>query len=193
MDRERALTPLAIVALALLTERDMHPYEMFTTMVERREDLVVKLRAGSLYHTVNRLAEDRSVTAVGIERDGNRPERTTYAISDTGRERLRRTVAHMLAEPAEEYPQFPVAIAEAHNLDRASVIELLRGRLRRVEERAATLAAGHTQALAYAPAAVLLDVDYLAAMRSAEAQWLRGVIARLENETLDWKVQTHGE
>ncbi|BDH58819.1 hypothetical protein MTP03_37580 [Tsukamurella sp. PLM1] len=129
----RALSPLAIAALALLIERDMHPYEMFTTMVERHEELVVKLRAGSLYHAVKRLADDALVVAVGTERDGNRPERTTYAITERGRERLRSTVAGMLAGPTEEYPQFPLAIAEAHNLDRGLVLDLLRSRLAQLE------------------------------------------------------------
>ncbi|BDD81403.1 PadR family transcriptional regulator [Tsukamurella pulmonis] len=193
MARERALTPLAIAALALLTERDMHPYEMFTTMTERREDLVVKLRAGSLYHTVNRLAEDELVAETGTERDGNRPERTTYTITATGRERLQDTVAALLAEPAEEYPSFPLAVSEAHNLDRDRVRELFAARLRRIEADTAAMRAGHARALGHAAAMHLLDLDYLIAMRTAEADWLRRTIARLDDETLEWKATCHDE
>lgn len=193
MPKERALTPLAIAALALLTERDMHPYEMFTTMVERHEGLVVKLRAGSLYHTVNRLAEQELVTAVGTEREGNRPERTTYSISASGREELHSTVTDMLARPAEEYPQFPLAIAEAHHLDEAVVAGLLAARLKLLEGKAAALRAGHARARTHVPEARILDIDYLAAMAEAEAAWLRGVLDRLDDDTLDWKATCHGE
>ncbi|WP_019202486.1 PadR family transcriptional regulator [Tsukamurella sp. 1534] len=193
MARERALTPLAIAALALLAERDMHPYEMFTTMVERHEDLVVKLRAGSLYHTVNRLEGDGLVSAVGTDRDGNRPERTTYAIRPAGRERLQDTVAQLLAEPVEEYPRFPLAIAESHHLDGALVARLLTGRLHRTEARAAALRSGHAHASTHVQEARLLDIDYLAAMAEAEAAWLRGVLDRLRDGTLDWKATDHGE
>lgn len=189
----RALTPLAIAALALLTERPMHPYEMFTTMVERHEDLVVKLRAGSLYHSVNRLADDGMLTPVSTERDGNRPERTTYAITPAGRERLHATVADMLASPAQEYPQFPLAIAEAHHLDGALARELLTSRLHQMESRAAALRAGHARAATHVTESRILDIDYLAAMAEAEAAWLRGVLNRLHDHTLDWKATCHDD
>ncbi|CAM3045236.1 PadR family transcriptional regulator [Tsukamurella hominis] len=193
MARERALTPLAIAALALLTERDMHPYEMFTTMTERREDLVVKLRAGSLYHSVNRLADDGLVTEIGTDRDGNRPERTTYAITAAGRERLQDTVADLIAEPAEEYPSFPLAVSEAHNLDRDRVRALFTARLSRLDADVAAMRAGHARALGHAAEMHLLDLDYLIAMRTAEADWLRRTIARLDDETLEWKATCHDE
>src|SRR6266542_765045 len=51
----RALTPLALAVLELLLERAMHPYEMHQLIRDRRIDHVIKLRAGSLYHTVERL------------------------------------------------------------------------------------------------------------------------------------------
>ncbi|MET9328209.1 helix-turn-helix transcriptional regulator [Tsukamurella sp. NPDC003166] len=193
MARTREMAPLAIAALALLTERDMHPYEMFTTMVDRREDLVVKLRAGSLYHAVNRLADDGMVVAVSTERDGNRPERTTYGITPAGRERLQAVVADLLARPAEEYPRFPFAVSEAHNLDRGVVRALLAGRLERVDRELTEMRAGHARALERTAAAYLLDLDYLIAMRAAEADWLRRTVGRLDDETLDWKAHHHGE
>ncbi|MCS3778390.1 PadR family transcriptional regulator [Tsukamurella ocularis] len=193
MARERALTPLAIAALALLTERDMHPYEMFTTMTERREDLVVKLRAGSLYHAVNRLAEDGSVVEAGTDRDGNRPERTRYAITEAGRERLQDTVAGLIAEPGEEYPSFPLAVSEAHNLDRDRVRELFTARLARLDADVAAIRAGHARALEHAAEVHLLDLDYLIAMRTAEADWLRRTVERLDDETLEWKATCHDE
>ena len=46
------LSPLALSTLALLTERPMHPYEMYQLMLQRREDRVVKVSAGSLYRAV---------------------------------------------------------------------------------------------------------------------------------------------
>ena len=82
------LTPLAVSTLALLAEREMHPYEMYQLMIRRREDRVIKVSAGSLYRAVERLASDRLIAANGIERAGHRPERTVYAITDAGRAEL---------------------------------------------------------------------------------------------------------
>ena len=50
------LTPLAISVLALLNERPMHAYEMYQLLLSRHNNRIVKVRPGSLYHTVERLA-----------------------------------------------------------------------------------------------------------------------------------------
>ena len=75
------LSPMAIAALGLLAERPMHPYEMYQLLLEREEDRVLKVRPGTLYHAVDRLARDGLVRPLHTEREGNRPERTTYAVT----------------------------------------------------------------------------------------------------------------
>ena len=50
-----SLTPLGITVLGLLSERTMHPYEMYQLAAARRGDQLVKIKPGSLYHTVTRL------------------------------------------------------------------------------------------------------------------------------------------
>lgn len=82
------LTPLAIAVLALLNEGRMHAYEMYQVLLKRRNDRLVKVRPGSLYHTVERLAGQELVEATGTERAGNRPERTTYEITPAGQQAL---------------------------------------------------------------------------------------------------------
>jgi DNA-binding PadR family transcriptional regulator len=46
-------SPLALAVLALLYERPMHPYEMASTLKERREEESIKLRYGSLYTVID--------------------------------------------------------------------------------------------------------------------------------------------
>ncbi len=60
------LTPLAVSALALLNEHPMHPYEMYQSLLERHKDRIVKVRPGSLYHTVERLHAADLVEITGI-------------------------------------------------------------------------------------------------------------------------------
>jgi DNA-binding PadR family transcriptional regulator len=76
------LTPLGVSVLALLRERPMHGYEMFQTLVARREDRIVKVRPGSLYHVVYRLAQEKLIRQTSTGRAGNRPERTIFEITD---------------------------------------------------------------------------------------------------------------
>jgi DNA-binding PadR family transcriptional regulator len=178
------LTPLGVSVLALLAERPVHPYEMYRLLLDRHEDRVVKVRPGSLYHTVARLAEERLVEACGTERAGARPERTTYRITPGGRAALRERVRAMLATPVNEYPQFPLALGEAHNLPRDEVVGLLTARTRdlgaTIEEIAGLLTTSS------APEVYRLDTHYLRAMYTAELHWLRHLLARLENGDLAW-------
>lgn len=181
------LTPLAVSALALLVEREMHPYEMFQLMLQRREDQVVKVSAGTLYRAVERLAGDGLIVARCVERSGHRPERTVYAITDDGRDALRATLAEMLGEHANEYPEFPVAIREARNLPARAVARLLADRLVEVEASVRALEAALDRIAAKElPRHVVLDVHYNRTMLEAEARWIARTVAELDSGELTW-------
>lgn len=188
-----SLTPLGVTTLAVLAEGDMHPYEMYQLMLSRSEDRVVKLSPGSLYRAVERFAAKGLIVEVGVERQGNRPERTVYTITPAGREALRASIAEMLGRYVNEYPEFPVAIGEAHNLPAGEVAQLLGARLARIEETLGFIdaALGRIAERGVATAHVL-NVHYTRAMLSAEAEWLRGTIADLGSGALAWpKASAH--
>jgi DNA-binding PadR family transcriptional regulator len=181
------VTPLGIAVLALLAERPMHPYEMYRLLLERHEDRRVKVRPGSLYHTVARMAELDLVEAVGTERDGGRPERTTYRITDAGRDALAERIRTLLATPVNEYPQFPVALGEVHNLPRHEVVELLTVRIRRIEaELAESAMLLRAAAERQVEDAYLLAAHYQRELLTTELEWLTELIARLERKELRW-------
>ncbi|WP_349903989.1 PadR family transcriptional regulator [Parafrigoribacterium humi] len=178
---------LGISALALLMERPMHPYEMYQLLIQRHEDRVVKVRPGSLYHKVHWLESRGLVRSTTTEREGNRPERTIYEITAEGRETLALRVAEMLATPVNEYPEFPLAIGEAHNLPKDTVVELLGRRLALLEADLEEIEDGirETEAKQVNPAFVL-NVGYSHAIQSAEVQWLRQLLADLHANVIPW-------
>ncbi len=182
-----SLSAMAIAALGLLADRPRHPYEMYQLLLDREEDRVLKVRPGTLYHTVDRLARDGLVRPVCTEREGNRPERTTFAITTDGRAALTRRIAEMLAVPPKEYPQFPLAISEAHNLPIDEVADCLRTRLRAlraaqrdVDERLRSRGAERI------PRRFRLDIDFDRAVRDAEIRWVQAVLDDLESGILPW-------
>src|SRR5438876_9967919 len=79
-------TPLALAVMNLLMERPMHPYEMKSTMKERGHDQVIRLKGGSIYDTVERLEAGGFIKSQETSREGRRPERTVYSITEAGRE-----------------------------------------------------------------------------------------------------------
>lgn len=183
-----ALTPLAIAVLALLEERPMHPYEMYQLLMSRHEDELVKIKPGSLYHTVARLAEQELVLAEGTDRAGNRPERTTYRVTTAGREAVRARITEILRQPVKEYPIFPVALAEAHNLPVHDVIALLRERITLVDGRIAEAEALREWAVnRQVPRRFWVVIEYMNALTVTEGNWLRQFIAELDSGELAWE------
>jgi len=186
--QNKRLTPLAVAALGLLAERPMHPYEMYQVLMHRREDRLVKIRPGTLYHTVGRLAAADLVKAAGTERDGNRPERTTYAILEAGREALETELKKLLAQPAVEYPSFPQAVAEAHNLPAGVVLGLLGQRIAALEAHAAELEADQRNAISRGvEQRFWVEVSYQQAITKAELDWIRQLHSDITTGALPWQ------
>ncbi len=179
--------PLAVSALGLLHERPMHPYEMVQLLLARSEDRLVKVRPGSLYHAVDRLAADGLVRSVGTERAGNRPERTTYAITPEGVDAMQDWIRQSLATPAAEYPRFPLALGQAHNLPRGEVVRLLGRRLAALRGQDAELAAGEDLVRAKSlDERYWIDLSYTRALLAAEIDHLTRLVQRIQSGELSW-------
>ena len=63
----------------------MHPYELGRTLREHGDERSIKFNHGSLYMVVQQLAKAGFVAAQETSREGQRPERTVYALTDAGR------------------------------------------------------------------------------------------------------------
>jgi DNA-binding PadR family transcriptional regulator len=114
--------------LALLFERPMHPYEMASTLKDRRKHESIKLRYGSLYTVIDALVARGLIVARDTEREGRRPERTVYALTSLGLDELREWMRDLLRAPAKEYPQFETALSLLPVLPPDEAISLLRAR-----------------------------------------------------------------
>src|SRR6267378_7043378 len=136
-NRELPRTPLALAVMNLLMERPMHPYEMKSTMKERGHDQVIRLKGGSIYDTVERLESGGFIQAQATSREGRRPERTVYAITERGRDEITAWLRELLAQPVNEYPQFAAALAFFAALDKEEVVSLLRMRSTLLESQIA--------------------------------------------------------
>ncbi|MGG7101674.1 PadR family transcriptional regulator [Rhodococcus sp. 24CO] len=185
-----SLTPLGITVLGLLSERSMHPYEMYQLASVRRGDQLVKIKPGSLYHTVSRLEKQELLASIGTDREGNRPERTTYEITDRGRSALEHQLREMLAVPVREYPRLPLALAEMHNLSAATACQMLRIRLAHLDETIAKFEIDY-EALKAAekPRIFTVGADYAHALTVAEREWIGALVTDIESGEMPWLSQ----
>ncbi|MDI9931943.1 PadR family transcriptional regulator [Rhodococcus sp. IEGM 1354] len=185
--RAGTVNPLGVSILALLSEGPMHPYEMYQLLLSRKEDRIVKIRPGSLYHAVARLHEQELVDEVGTDRGGNRPERTTYRITPAGRHVLTDRLTEILRTPVREYPQFVLGLSEMHNLPASDATALLRERIVDLTADIEELS-GYQQLAADRQVTEIYwaGIDYIHHMLRAEVQWLTRYLDRIDSGELDW-------
>jgi DNA-binding PadR family transcriptional regulator len=187
MARRRKLTnPLALAVLSVLTTGPMHPYEIARVLKHWGKEESIKIRYGSLYTVVQDLEKRELVEAEGTARAGHRPERTVYRLTPDGRQELEERLRELISEPVKEYPLFASALSLVTVLPPGEVAVLLGERLRTLElEIVATRAMldelVNAQRL---PRVFVLETEYALATKVAEAEWVRGVIKELGDDSL---------
>src|SRR2546425_2912305 len=178
-NRDLPKTGLALAILTLLNERPMHPYEMKVLMEERGHGEVIRHKGGSLYETVDRLEKLGFIESREPSREGRRPERTVYALTDPGRDEVQAWMRELISVPVSELPRFTAALAFLLNLrNKDEVVQLLQRRVTFLEAEIARVermleSAGAQQHIL---PIFLIEGDYAQAMRRAEAAWVNGLI-----------------
>ena len=82
---------------------------------------------------VESLQRHRLVDVQEIVREGRRPERTIYAITDAGRTEFVDWLSDLLAMPVKEFTQFEAALSLMPGLPPDEVLRLLQTRRTRLE------------------------------------------------------------
>ncbi len=178
---------LALAVLSYLTQRPMHPYELGRTLRENGDERSIKFNHGSLYMVVQQLAKAGFIAAQETSREGQRPERTVYAITDAGRQELRDWLRELVEEPRHEYPHFVAALSLIGALPPGEVVELLGRRQGRLAEQRAeirdlvdtTLAAGVHPLF-------LVEEEYRLALLDAESSFVDRFIERIADPEAGW-------
>ncbi|MDA2803821.1 PadR family transcriptional regulator [Nocardiopsis suaedae] len=185
--RSAAANPLALAVMGLLTEKPMHPYEMMSTLRERGLDSAFNLSTGTLYDTVRALLGNDSIREAGTGGDGNRPPRTVYALTDTGRTAFTARLDTLIRVPADdEYPKFVSAVAYIGALGTEAAADALAERADRLAERAERLRSGLDSALTDSglPRLFMIETEYALHMIAAEREWALATAGELRSGDL---------
>jgi DNA-binding PadR family transcriptional regulator len=179
----RSTNPLALAVLTLLDERPMHPYEMSTTLRERRKGDSIRLNYGSLYAVVESLRRNGLIEAQGTSREGRRPERTVYAIAPAGRAELADWLSDLVSTPRKEYSQFEAALSLLGALPPDEALRLLELRLQtlQLDHQARSVIRA---SVAGFPEIFMIEGDFDHALLEAELGFVRRLVERIRSGEL---------
>ncbi|KRE21780.1 PadR family transcriptional regulator [Agromyces sp. Soil535] len=182
MSKRPVSNPLALAVLSCLWERPMYPYEMTTTLRERGKEDSIRLNFGSLYAVIKSLEKHGLIEEARVEREGNRPERIVYAITEAGRVESQEWMRELIGTPVKEYPAFETGLSLLPLLPPDEAIALLGQRVERLDAELAERAeiAERTARMGL-PELFLLEFHYRVAMITAERDHVVALLGRLES------------
>jgi DNA-binding PadR family transcriptional regulator len=178
--RRKVSNPLALAVLAFLVMGPQHPYELGKQLKDTGKDRNIKFNRGSLYMVFEQLRKAGFVTEQETVKDTQRPERTVYALTDAGRDELYDWMRELVRDPAQEYPQFGVALSLLSVLDPAEAADLLRTRAgvlgRELAEARAVVEKATSEGLQWI---FLVEEEYRISLLEAESRFTAKLIEQL--------------
>ncbi|WP_112242079.1 PadR family transcriptional regulator [Kribbella monticola] len=186
MAKRKVANPLAFAVLGSLGERPMHPYEISSLLKGRGKEVSIKLNYGSLYSVVAALEKAGFIEAVETLRDGNRPERTVYAITESGRAEFDDWLTELLGTPAKEFRQLEAGLAYLPAFPPDRVVELLEQRVVALDEEIAQLVGMHEfmQSKKF-PRIFWVESEFRVAVLTAERDYAKGLAAEIRVDGLE--------
>lgn len=181
--RRKVSNLLALMVLATLTERPMHPYEMGQVWRARGKEASWDVKWGSLYTVVNNLEKHGFIEATGTVREGRRPERTVYAITPEGIDEMQDWLEELVSVPEPEFPRLASALSVLGVVAPADAIDFLERRLVRLRMDTTGRRAALGELADEIPRLFLVEEEYTLALADAEVEWIRGLLEELKDGT----------
>ncbi|MEP6808089.1 MAG: PadR family transcriptional regulator [Chloroflexota bacterium] len=181
--RRKVENLLALAVLAEITQRPMHRYEIASVLRAHGKERDMDVKLSSLYTVVQNLARHGFVEVVGTSRQGQRPERTTYRITEAGRQEMTEWTRGLISDPQSERSHFTAGLSIMVVLPPEEVIALLHVRVGRLEEAVAARRAELAELRPNVPRLFLVENEYALAILEAEAAWVRSLWNELATGT----------
>jgi len=174
---------MALAVLGTVVQQPMHRYQIASLIRARGKDQDMDVKWGSLYTVVQNLAKHGFLEVAGTDRQGARPERTVYRITEAGRQELLDWTRELLSTPEPEHPKFAAGLSVQMILPPDEVIALLRTRLGALEQSLAARRAVLDESREEVPRLFLIESEFGLAMLEAEAAWVSALLDELTSGT----------
>ena len=182
-----------LIILGLLREKPYYGYELERSMKERYMDEWTQVAFGSIYHALRQMTQEGLVQPEATERDGNRPSRTVYSVTDEGRREFTRLLREAWQAPATMSPELmrlcilimhvrtPYEIT-THLTRRATTLIKSIEHLRHV---------GQEVSAKGAPWTAQYIVSYDIGLWQKSLEWIQGLLEEIQSGRITWQTTSH--
>ncbi|MGW6282018.1 PadR family transcriptional regulator [Kribbella sp. NPDC055071] len=185
MAKRKVANPLAFAVLGCLSERSMHPYEISTMLRSRGKDGSIKVNYGSLYSVVAALEKNGFIEAMETVREGNRPERTIYRITEAGKAEFTDWLTELVGTPSREFHPLEAGLSYLAGLSPDRTVELLEQRAKAVDAEIEQISAMHEHMASMEfPRIFWVESEFRLALLQAESAYVHQLTEEIRADSL---------
>jgi DNA-binding PadR family transcriptional regulator len=169
-----------LLILGLLDQGPLHGYEIKGILEKDMGDWA-KVSVGSIYFALDTLARETLIAAKGTSREGGRPARTVYEITEAGQVEFDRLLRDTWSEIERQRFSLDIGLAFMDSLPKEELRAMLQSRVSALEGILEGLAAheGETVANPEVPAHAKYIFSHHAVHYRAELEWSKEVLASI--------------
>lgn len=128
------MTNVRLVLLGILSRHPMHGYEIKHIIEDHMGDWT-DIKFGSIYFALSKLAEDGSIEIAEETREGNRPSRTVYRITEKGGQEYLRLLRELWSGTDDiQYP-IDIGVFFMKSIPKTEIEEYLAKRIERMQQQ----------------------------------------------------------
>lgn len=166
--------------LGVLHRGDFHPYEIKRRLENAMVECYIDVDVGTLYYAIRQLEKEGLISAVSHERVARGGMRTVYRISPRGKAEFRELLHRQFEEEGPVSQTLYGALLFLHLSDLATVEDLVRRRIARLDELIAKLAPLRKELAPVISTGGEHLLRHLDKQRRLDRDWLKGLLADIE-------------
>jgi DNA-binding PadR family transcriptional regulator len=170
-----------LVLLGLLREKPLYGYEIKQLIEERMEDWT-SVAFGSIYFALDKLENEGFIERLGVEQAGNRPARSVYQITDTGKLEFLRLLRQTWDELERQHFGLDVGIYFMDALPQEEIKNYLHKRIKILEKILRHVDEHQAESLGdpRVPRRAEMIFEHTLVHMKAELEWTRQLLTHVE-------------
>lgn len=171
-----------LVILGLLRRKPLYGYEIKHIIEEHMSDWT-SIAFGSIYFALDKLADEKFVQKVEVEKEGKRPSRSVYQITDSGREEFLRLLREGWQQVEQQYFSLDICLFFLESLPIEEVKQYLRMHKSALQEALAHIQTHRDEQMQIpqVPRLAMAIFDHSLAHSKAELEWVTDLLEKMES------------